>query len=86
MTPWEMLRDYNAGIIDPGEGEDFVNWVFVNICKPNCGVICNDHYIDGPEFKNMIGCFLLKYSEDEAKKILDWLLKNPNLEYKEGLS
>ena len=85
MRPWEILRNYQVGIIDPGEGEDFCNWVFENVCKPDCGVECNDRYIEGPEFKNMIGCFLLKYTEEQALSIFSWLLDHPAEEYKKGI-
>jgi len=50
--------------------EDFVNYFFDRCCKPRCGVECNDHYMDGPEYNNMAGCLFGYFSEKEIIEML----------------
>lgn len=66
---YDLLKE----MIDSDYEECFVNWCFDNICRPDCDVECNEHYIEGPEIKNILGCFIMKYNNKDAYSILNIL-------------
>lgn len=61
--------------------EDFINWCFDNICRPDCNVECNNYYVEGPEIKNILGCFVNKYTEKEAYTILNTIKQRVDANY-----
>ena len=54
-----------------GYQEDFVNCFFNRMCQKICGVQCNEHYPEGPECKNMAGCFVMQFDTKQAEDFLD---------------
>jgi hypothetical protein len=58
-------------ILNSDYEEDFINYFFNLHCCRKCGVECNNHYIEGPELINMIGCLVWHYDERKIIEILN---------------
>jgi len=72
ITTYELIQK----IISDDYQDDFINYFFDRHCRPKCGVECNNHYIEGPEIKDILGCCILYFENEKlfinfAKKIID---------------
>lgn len=60
LTAYELLQK----LITDDYNEDFINYFHDYYCIPECGVECNDHYIEGAEIKDILGCCILHYTNE----------------------
>lgn len=55
-STFDLLKKVLTQEDEEGRAPDFANCFFNRICQKKCGVDCNNHYTEGPEHWNMIGC------------------------------
>jgi len=72
ITTYELIQK----IISDDYQEVFINYFFDCYCRSVCGVDCNEHYTEGPEIKDILGCCILHFKDEEKlrrilKKIID---------------
>jgi len=61
--------------------EDFINYFHSIYCIPEYGCECNEHYIEGADLKDILGCCIVKHSEKEAIDIINTVIDNVDKEY-----
>jgi len=60
ITTHELIQQ----VISDDYQEDFVNYFFDCYCRPVCAVECNNYYVEGPEIKDILGCCILHFKDE----------------------